>query len=60
VEGVFYSYSEGFIRTVNGKVVQKGDLVNSTVDVSLLENGVYFVRIEQNGEVLGGRKVLVE
>lgn len=48
------------IIDLNGNVVLEGGLVNSSVDVSKLDSGVYFVRIEQNGEFLGGEKVLVE
>lgn len=44
----------------SGKVVLKGDMIDSTIDVSELESGVYFLRIEQGGENLGGGKVLVE
>lgn len=43
-----------------GKVVLEGKLINSSIDVSGWKAGVYFVRLEQSGESLGGGKVFVE
>lgn len=48
------------INDLSGKVVQKGLLINSNVDVSGLDRGVYFVRLKQNGVYLGSRKLVIE
>lgn len=44
----------------SGKIVLEGGLIGTNVDVSELDSGVYFLRIEQGSEYLGGRKVVVE
>jgi len=48
------------IIDLSGKIIQKDNLINSKVDVSTLDSGVYFVRLEQNGDYLGSRKVVIE
>lgn len=48
------------IIDLNGKVVLEDKLVKSSIDISKLEGGTYFVLLELNGKSLGGGKVLVE
>lgn len=40
------------ITDMNGRIVAKGAIAENTIDISRLENGVYFVRvITQSGSV---------
>ena len=48
------------IIDLNGKIIQKGTVINSNIDVSPLDSGTYLVRLEQNGMYLGGKKVIIE
>ena len=48
------------IVDLSGKIVQKNRLINPSIDVSALESGVYFVRLEQNGVYFVGGKLVIE
>lgn len=48
------------LMDLTGKKVQEGNLMNSKLDVSNLDNGVYYLRLEQNGIYFEGKKVVIE
>ena len=47
------------IYDASGKVLFEKDLAGDFLDISMLNTGLHFIRVEQDGKV-GGQKIMVE